>query len=39
MSKVTMLIVDDDADMTETLADVLTDMGYEVAVAKRLPGH
>ena len=34
MSKVTMLIVDDDADMTETLADVLTDMGYEVAVAE-----
>ena len=29
-----MLIVDDDPGMTETLADILTDMGYEVAVAE-----
>ena len=32
--EVGMLIVDDDPDMTETLADILTDMGYEVAIAE-----
>ena len=29
-----MLIVDDDPGMAATLADILTDMGYEVAVAE-----
>lgn len=32
--EVGMLIVDDDPDMAETLADILADMGYEVAVAE-----
>jgi two-component system nitrogen regulation response regulator NtrX len=31
--KCSILIVDDDSGMTETLADVLDDMGYTVAVA------
>lgn len=30
--EVGMLIVDDDPGMTETLADIITDMGYEVNV-------
>ncbi len=32
--EVGMLIVDDDSGMTETLADIFTDMGYEVAVGE-----
>jgi DNA-binding NtrC family response regulator len=32
--KCSILIVDDDSGMTETLADVLDDMGYTVAVAE-----
>lgn len=33
MSKPSILIVDDDLGMTETMSDILVDMGYEVAVA------
>jgi two-component system response regulator HydG len=33
MKKISILIVDDDPGMTETLADILTDIGYDVAVA------
>jgi two-component system response regulator HydG len=33
MKKISILIVDDDPGMTETLADILTDIGHDVAVA------
>ena len=32
-SKASVLLVDDDKDMTETLSDILTDMGYRVETA------
>ncbi|MEA1939640.1 MAG: response regulator [Candidatus Caldatribacteriota bacterium] len=32
-NKISILIVDDDKGMTETLSDILTDLGYDVAVS------